>query len=139
MANQSAGNTSIRHDPDIRLLLSRLPDATAASLSDQQLRHLKVAIGSGKWRKHTVDIRGAFAVPFKPSSIYFVVLMGRNLRQVSRREREVSFISLLTLIMVFFALSALLGLLSLYLLKSALGINLFAGFSLGLWHWLTEQ
>jgi hypothetical protein len=32
-------------------------------------------------------------------------------------------------------LSLTLGLLVLYLFKSALGINLFAGFSLGIWDW----
>ncbi|HBB24465.1 MAG TPA: 3-phosphoshikimate 1-carboxyvinyltransferase, partial [Pseudomonas sp.] len=40
---------------------------------------------------------------------------------------------------LFLLFSALVGLVILYLLKSALGINLFPDFSLGLWDWFKES
>ena len=55
---------SIRKDPDIISLLSRLPQETASLLTDTQLSHLKVAIGSGQYRKHKVGLRGTLPVPF---------------------------------------------------------------------------
>ena len=124
-----------RQDPDIQGLLARLPKETADSLSDTQLRHLKVAIGSGTWRKHRVDIRATLAVPFYPAKVYFVFLMGKNRRTVSRQEQHMVFASMLLLILSFLALCTGLGLLTLYLLKSSLGIDLFTEFSLGIWDW----
>ncbi|HBF73484.1 MAG TPA: 3-phosphoshikimate 1-carboxyvinyltransferase, partial [Alteromonas australica] len=40
---------------------------------------------------------------------------------------------------VFLLVSILLGLIVLYLIKSALGINLIDGWSLGLWGWFKEN
>lgn len=130
-----AEHYSIRHDPDIHGLLDRLPKETAQSLTDTQLRHLKVALGSGKWRKHRVDMRGTVSVPFYPAQVYFVLLMGRNRREVSRQERNMLFGSFLLLLIAFFTICTGLGLLSLYLIKSSLGIDLFSEFSLGIWDW----
>lgn len=127
---------AIRKDPDIMNLLSRLPSDTAKALTDTQLRHLKVAIGSGQYRKHKVDLRGTFPVPFYPSRIYFVLLMGRNVRALSRQEKSIAFASILLMITLFLVISSLMGLVILYLLKSALGINLLEGYSLGLWDWI---
>ena len=127
---------SIRKDPDIMSLLSRLPRETASELSDTQLSHLKVAIGSGQYRKHKVDIRGTLPVPFYPSRIYFVLLMGRNIRSLSRQEKSIALTSMLLLTALFLMFSTLLGLVIVYVLKSALGINLLEGFSLGLWDWI---
>jgi hypothetical protein len=129
---------SIRNDPDIMKLLSRLPDETAISLTDRQLSHLKVAVGSGGYRKHKIDCRGTIPVPFYPSRVYFVLLMGRNVRAVTRGEKSIALMTTLFLTILFLSLSTLLGLMLLYILKSALGINLFEGFSLGLWGWLKQ-
>ncbi|MFQ3234634.1 MAG: hypothetical protein ACI9C4_000185 [Paraglaciecola sp.] len=129
---------SIRKDPDVMNLLSRLPVETALSLTDKQLIHLKVAVGNGGYRKHKVDFRGTIPIPFYPSRMYFVLLMGRNIRSLTRSERSITLITTLFLISLFLLLSTLLGLLALYILKSALGINLFEGFSLGLWGWLQQ-
>jgi hypothetical protein len=125
----------IRKDPDIMSLLSRLPLETASSLTDTQLVHIKIAIGSGQYRKHKIDVRGTLPVPFKPYRVYFVLLMGRNVRDLSRQEISITIASLLILSSLFMVISSLLGLVILYLLKSALGINLLDGFSLGLWEW----
>ncbi|AGH45659.1 hypothetical protein [Paraglaciecola psychrophila] len=127
---------SVRKDPDIMSLLSRLPLETAAVLTDTQLSHLKVAIGSGQYRKHKVDIRGTISLPFFPSRIYFVLLMGRNIRSLSRQEKSIAITSMMLLTVIFLVFSSVLGLAIIYVLKSALGINLLEGYSLGLWDWI---
>ena len=127
---------SIRKDPDIMSFLSRLPQETASVLTDTQLSHIKVAIGSGQYRKHKVDIRGTFPVLFFPSRIYFVFLMGRNIRSLSRQEQNIAFTSMLLLTTLFLMFSTILGLVIVYIIKSALGINLLEGYSLGLWDWI---
>ena len=119
-------------------LLCRLPDETALSLTDKQLRHIKVAVGNGGYRKHKIDYRGTIPIPFYPSRVYFVLLMGRNIRVVTRNEKSMALMTILLLTILFLSLSTLLGLVLLYILKSALGINLFEGFSLGLWGWLKQ-
>ena len=43
------------------------------------------------------------------------------------------------LLTVFLSFSALLGLVVLYLIKSAMGIDLFPNFSLGIWSWFKEN
>jgi hypothetical protein len=117
-------------------LLSRLPVETAAVFTDIQLSHLKVAIGSGQYRKHKVDIRGTIPLPFFPSRIYFVLLMGRNVRRLSRQEKSIAITAMLLLTVIFLVFSSALGLVIIYILKSALGINLLEGYSLGLWDWI---
>lgn len=126
---------SIRKDPDILNLLSRLPKETGSSLTDTQLKHLKVAVGSGQYRNHKVDIRGTFPVPFFAFRVYFVFLMGRNLRDLSRQEINIALFAVFTLCLVFLMFSLLLGLTVIYLLKSLAGINLLEGYSLGIWDW----
>jgi LytS/YehU family sensor histidine kinase len=59
--------------------------------------------------------------------------MGLNLRSLNRREKSLALAALLIIFSVFVLLSSLCGLAILYLLKSALGIDLLEGFSLGLW------
>jgi hypothetical protein len=117
-------------------LLSRLPVETAAVFTDIQLSHLKVAIGSGQYRKHKVDMRGTIPLPFFPSRIYFVLLMGRNVRSLSRQEKSIAVTTMLLLTVIFLVFSSALGLVIIYVLKSALGINLLEGYSLGLWDWI---
>jgi hypothetical protein len=130
--------SSVRNDPDIMKLLNRLPDETALSLTDRQLSHIKVAVGNGGYRKHKIDCRGTIPIPFYPSRIYFVLLMGRNIRAVTRSEQSVALMTTLFLTVILLSLSTLLGLAVLYVLKSALGINLFEGSSLGLWNLLKQ-
>ena len=73
--NQTVNEANpIRKDPDIMGLLSRLPQETASSLTDTQLQHIKVAVGSGQYRKHKVDLRGTIPLPFSAYRLYFVFL-----------------------------------------------------------------
>lgn len=131
-------NKPWKQQPDMQRLLARLPAETVRSFSNDQLYQLDQALSQQRWRKHPVDIRGRLSLPFIPSRLYFVLLMGRDHRELSRREREVGFVAVLSLVAAFFALSTLMGILALYLVKSALGINLFSDFSLGIWQWFSD-
>ncbi len=122
----------ITSDPAVRSLLNRMPEVVQESFTEEQLVHLKVAIGARQWGRHSIDSRGV--VKFFKYRYYFVFLAGRNRRELNENEKKVAwifqvvFISILTLI--FIIVMALI----LYLIKSALGINLFDDFSLGIWH-----
>lgn len=131
-------NNAIRNDPEIKKLLSRLPNKTALSLTDIQLCHLKKALYKSEYQKHKIDFRGTFPIPFNKTKIYFVLLMGRDLRAVTRQEKTIAVITTLFLSFMFLVITILIALIALYLIKSALGINLFEGFSTGLWNWLKE-
>lgn len=122
-------------DPAVKSLLDRMPSEVASSFTEEQLSHLHSALGARSWKKHSVDIRSTFPIPFAKSRIYFVLLMGRNRRELTRREKQISAFTFALFIAAFIGASTLFGLLVLYLIKSALGINLFKGFSLGIWGW----
>lgn len=129
------GDSKIRNETAIQNLLDRMPENVSNSFSDDQLMALKVAIGARKWGKHKVDFRGTFPMPFFKSKIYYVFLMGRNHRNLTRREQLISSFTIAIFLTVLITLSVLGGLLLLYLVKSALGINLIEGFSFGIWDW----
>lgn len=114
-------------------LMKRLPDDLQDSFSQEQIDALKIAFGARKWGKHPVDIRGT--VNIWTWRYYFVFLMGRNQRSLSRRERQISLMMKTFFLFVFLMFSTVMGLLVIYLLKSAAGIDLFPGFSLGIWGW----
>jgi hypothetical protein len=131
-------DSKIRSEPAIQHLLSRLPSKVANSFTDEQLIGLKVALGARRWGKHKVDVRGTFPIPFFKSKIYYVFLMGRNHRSLSRQEKLISAFTMAVFTTLFITLSVLFGLLVLYLVKSALGIDLIEGFSFGIWGWFKE-
>ncbi|MFC3121400.1 3-phosphoshikimate 1-carboxyvinyltransferase [Agaribacter flavus] len=116
-------------------ILQRMPKDVADSFSDEQLSHLHAALGARSWKKHSIDLRSTFAIPFSRTRIYYVFLVGKNYRELSRSEEKISAITSAILISFFVLISTLFGLLALYLLKSWLGINLFEDFSLGIWGW----
>ena len=133
-----ASNQRITEQPAIKKLLSRMPEEVASSFTDEQLTHLLTAVGSRGWGKHKVDFRGTFKLPFYQWRYYYVILAGRNYRELSRQERHMSLFITAVASSLFLIFSAGLGLLVLYLIKSALGIDLFPGFSLGIWGWFKE-
>ena len=108
-----------------------MPKDIQSTFSDDQLTHLKVAIGARQWGKHGFDSRGVFKA-FK-YRYYFVFLVGRNRRELSAKEQKsaVYFQAVITSIFVF--LCALFLLLTLYLVKSALGIDILESYSFGIW------
>lgn len=120
-------------DPAIRSLLNRMPDKVQESFSEEQLVHLKVAIGARQWGKHALDCRGV--IKFFKYRYYFVVLAGRNRRELSDREKKIAAASQAVTVSIFsfFVISTLL--LAAYLVKSALGIDIFSNYSFGVWSW----
>lgn len=126
---------NIKNNPVIKNLLARMPQSIADSFNDEQLTNLMTAIGSRSWGSHAVDKRGTFKIPLYKWRFYYVLLLGRNYRELSRKEKQFSLINVAIFSTLFLIFSASVGLLVLYLIKSALGIDLFSGFSLGIWHW----
>ena len=124
----------IKTDPVISRLLERMPDKVADSFSEEQLAYLRNAIGAREWGRHKVDLRGTIKV--LKWRYYYVVLAGRNRRTLSERERRIAVLMNALLITSFVSFSILVGLIALYLVKSALGINFIEGWSLGLWDWI---
>lgn len=123
----------VSEDPAIVNLLARMPKHVRESFSELQLSHLKNAVGSRKWGSHRVDFRTTFG--FFSYRYYFVFLAGKNIRTISRQHQKLQLLMNAALLSFFIIFCTLLGLLALYLLKSALGINLFENFSLGIWDW----
>ncbi len=127
----------IRQDPYIRGLFERIPEKHHASFSDVQLVCLKEAMGARTWGIHQVDMRGVFG--FWHWRYYYVVLAGRNKRQLSDRERALALHVKVVALALFILFSTLLGLVVLYLIKSAMGIDIFPNYSLGLWGWFSTE
>lgn len=123
---------SIKHDPAVLNLLKRMPKHVQASFTEEQLSHLKVAIGARQWGKHALDCRGV--VRFFKYRYYFVVLAGRNRRQLSQAEKKASSVAQAVVVTI----TLFIILLIIYLIKSALGINIFQGFSFGIWGYFKE-
>ena len=65
-------------------------------------------------------------------------LAGRNRRTLSQREQQIEQMSTSVALFVFLLFSTLLGILVLYLVKSALGIDVIPGFSFGVWGWFKD-
>lgn len=124
----------VREEPNVQHMLERMPKKVADSFSEEQLSHLNIALSGRRWGNHKIDVRGTIGI--LRSRYYFVLLAGKDKRDLSRTESRISRIAMATSVVLFFSVSLGLGLVLLYILKSWLGINLFEGFSLGLWDWL---
>lgn len=124
----------IHQDPVITRLLEKMPNKVAKSFNEEQLSHLRNAIGAREWGKHKLDVRGT--VKFFKWRYYYVILAGRNRRSLSEKEVRVARLLTASIVATFITFAVLLGLIVIYLVKSALGINLIDGWSLGLWGWL---
>ncbi|MCQ2046344.1 Uncharacterised protein [Stutzerimonas stutzeri] len=130
-------DAAVDQDPFIRGLKQRLPEHLRESFSEEQLDALRGVFGARSWVKHRVDLRGTVKV--WRDRYYFAIVAGRNKRNLTRPQQNLSLMAKAALATLFLLFSALVGLVILYVLKSALGINLFPGFSLGLWDWLKES
>ncbi|MDO9043643.1 MAG: hypothetical protein Q7U64_15095 [Desulfocapsaceae bacterium] len=128
---------TIRHDPFVKGLLTRLPEAERGSFSDNQLVALKVALGARHWGKHAFDLRNTIGLWHW--RYYYVIIGGRERRQLSSRQREMATLAQALFLAVVLLFSSLLGLLVLYLVKSALGIDMLPAFSLGIWDWFKKN
>jgi hypothetical protein len=113
--------------------MERLPASVRESFTEEQLSGLKVALAARRWGEHAIDWRGTLR--WFRYRYYFVFLLGRNRRSLTRGEQQVGLLVQAIGTLLFLGFSTLLGLLALYLAKSAAGIDLFPGFSLGIWGW----
>jgi hypothetical protein len=124
---------ALERDPFIVGLKQRLPEELRESFTAQQLEGLRSALATRSWARHKIDLRGTFSL--WSNQYYFVLVGGRNKRSLSRAQRNLSLAAKAGAITLFLFFSVLVGLVVLYLLKSALGINLLPNYSLGLWDW----
>ena len=124
----------VEEEPNVQHMLDRMPKKVAQSFSNEQLTHLNTVLAGRRWGSHKVDVRGTVGL-FK-SRYYFVLLAGRDKRDLSRTEMRMGRLAMAAAVTLFISTSLLLGLVLLYILKSWLGINLFEDFSLGLWDFL---
>ena len=125
--------SNLQQDPAIRSLLERMPKNIQTTFTDEQLAYLKIAIGARQWCNHTVDCRGV--VKFFKYRYYYVFLAGRNRRELSTKEQKIARLSQAVFLSLAVTFTILFTLLVLYLIKSALGIDIFEGYSFGVWSW----
>jgi len=128
---------SIKRDPFVVGMLSRMPKDIRGGFSDDQLLALKMALSGRKWGTHAVDIRRSIGLWRR--QYYFVFVAGKEMRSITNRQRQALHLAEAVCITVFLFFSALLGLAIIYLIKSALGINLIPGFHLGLRDWFQNN
>jgi len=124
---------SMEHDPFIIGLKQRLPEELRESFSNEQLQGLRTAFATRSWARHKLDLRGTLNI--WRTQYYFVLVAGRNKRSLTRTQQRLSVVAKAGAITLFLLFSLILGLVTLYVLKSALGINLLPNYSLGLWDW----
>ncbi|MEA3545657.1 MAG: 3-phosphoshikimate 1-carboxyvinyltransferase, partial [Thermodesulfobacteriota bacterium] len=129
----SENNSTITSDPFIKGLLARIPKKNRSSFSDEQLLSLKIALSGRKWGHHTIDMRGTLGV--WRWRYYYVLVGGREQRTLTRREEKLMQMANALALMTFLTFSVLLGILVIYLIKSALGIDLIPDYSFGVWKW----
>ena len=116
-------------------LNAKLPRDVAESFNDAQYEAIECAFGARRWRNHAVDLR--WLLPLFGRNYYFVLLAGGERRSRQRQLRDrilhplVSFGNGLVAA-VFFTAIMLSGLVTLYLVKSLVGINLMPDHSLGI-------
>jgi len=134
--SESTSLSALRTDTVISRLLSSMPDSVKESFSEEQLAHLKLAVGTRHWDKHALDLRGTFKL--WRTRYYYVLLFGQNHREISRWQQQLSGFVTMLMLGLFLLFSMTIGFLVLYLIKSALGINIFKGFSLGIWSWFKD-
>ncbi|MDH3349609.1 MAG: hypothetical protein OEM02_16100 [Desulfobulbaceae bacterium] len=126
----------IRQDPFVKGLVARLPEQYRDSFDNEQLVALKIAMGARQWGNHLLDVRGTLG--FWRWRYYYVVIGGRERRTLSRRQQNMARMTKLYVLALFLMFSALLGVLMIYLVKSAIGIDLIPGFSWKIWDWFNN-
>ena len=131
-APRSAAKSAKADQHFVRKFAGSMPAHIAKTFTDAQLR----AYGVGSWGQHAIDFR--FTLPVMARTYYFVFLAGVDKRPRSRNRAErhshpmatvanFLFLFLVLLLLVSFILGAF------YVLKSAFGLNVVPGFSLGVW------
>jgi len=133
----TTNSPQIQSDPVITKLLDKVPADMRGSFSEDQLLALKVALGGRTWGAHAVDAR--WTLKWWRWQYYFVFLAGRNRRVLTDREQSIQRLAMAATLALFLIFSGMLGILVLYLVKSALGIDLIPGYSFGVWDWFKAE
>lgn len=124
-------------DPAMQALLKRLSPSIANSFTTEQLIALASIVGARGGRVHAIDVRTTIKLPFVPFSFYLVFLMGKNRRTLNATEQCIAVFSMFLFIALNVIFLTCFIIVILYLIKSALGIDLIGGYSTGLWDWFT--
>ena len=115
-----------------------LDENTIDSLTDEQKQAVeKAVLDITLVTRHQIDIRRSF--PLFTKRFYLVFLFGRDLRRRPRQESPLRrfIVSILVILAAITAAGSVF--ISLYLIKSALGIDIFPNYHLGLWDWLMQH
>lgn len=112
-----------------------MPNDVARSFTDTQLKAISAAFSMRRWRDHSVELR--WIIPLLGHHYYFILLSGGERRSQERRLKDRLLNPLLALgngifAIVLFSAILISVLITLYVLKSVLGINLLPGFSFGI-------
>ncbi len=123
-------------------LFSMLPSDVARSFNDAQLKAISCAFATRRWRDHAVELR--WLLPLLGRSYYLVLLAGAERRSRQRRLRDRLLHPIIAIgngifAAVFFTGILLSVLVSLYIFKTFLGIDLFPDFSLGVMPIIEQQ
>ena len=118
--------------------MPRLTREVETSLTAEQKRGIEQAlVRANLASRHRIDFRHSFSVPASP--LFRGISFGRDLRKVSRESTLFGRIFATLLIARLAWCSPLLSiLLALYMLKSALGIDVFKNFHVGIWTWFVN-
>lgn len=123
--------TQIQQDV-IDRVITTIPTDVLNSLDHKQLTAIKkaVAINSG-YNDHYVDFRPVIGIG--RWRYYAVFLLGKDRRKVPRNQMTIT--TIIKALQIVFGLLFLFiaAVLALYLIKSALGIDIFKHFSFGIW------
>lgn len=121
-------------DAVIRRLHLALGEEMLESLTAEQKEKLEHAvILMNVANRHVVDVRKTFG--FSRWRYYVVFLFGRDRRTQVRREGHLSGFLRTLLVLVAAIITFTAAVLVLYLIKSALGIDIFKDYSFGIWDW----
>ncbi|WP_410751747.1 hypothetical protein [Citrobacter sp. U14242] len=120
--------------PVIERFYAQLDAHISEGLTPEQKEGIEKAIvASTLASRHRIDIRRSF--PFFGKRFYLVFLFGRDLRQRHRQESTLSTMLLTFLLLLGTLFVTCCVLLTLYMIKSALGIDVFQHFHVGIWDW----
>lgn len=128
-------STPVKENKTIIQFYHSLDSKVAAELTSEQKQAIECAIKSvGLVNRHRLDIRKS--LPWFGKRYYLVVLMGRD-RRNQLRPTESALANFLMTSLILVGVLSLVGLsfVALYLIKSAMGIDIFPNYSLGLWDW----
>ena len=124
---------SLTQDNFSQEFFEHIPEELSETFTPEQLLTLQDVFAK-KWARHPIDVRHSFG--FWRWRYYFVIIGGHERRDLTRRQEHIFRLTELCLLAAYLGFSVLLGLLAIYLTKSALGIDLFPNFHLGIWTWV---